>query len=214
MSLSPVDPITISEDRQQITLRLRDGSSVSQKISPTPKVKREKLAEALASLLSRHEPDPKTNPPSPATPTLPSFGTLHWELDPEGDAIHRHIASSSAEEVDGVIEAVMAEAETMNHHPHIARTGEDGTPGGNCVTITCTTHSPRGLSARDTRLATKIDELLAGFEVMQRVKPSSVEQDPEQLRQHIDAMREHNVAANRQKILQALESCNCATSKS
>lgn len=194
-----MDPITISPNRQQITFRLKDGSSVTQKISPTPKVKSEKLAGALVSLLCAPESTPSTS--------SPSFGTPRWELDPLGDAIHRHAALRSPEDCEEVVELVLKEADQMNHHPHIAREA-------NCVTITCTTHNPRGLSARDTRLATKIDEVLAGYESTQPLESSHTGQDLEPLQRQVAAMRGRTIAVNRQKISQALESCACSTGKS
>ncbi|OQV04071.1 hypothetical protein CLAIMM_09017 [Cladophialophora immunda] len=112
LSLSPSDPITISEDRQTITFRLDNGETITQKISATPKANRDKLANALASLLS-----------TPETPNLSlkhssslSFGTTQWQLDALGDAIHRHTAHSSASECEEVEKLIMVEAEKMNHH--------------------------------------------------------------------------------------------------
>ena len=204
-SLSPVDPITISNDRQKITIRLKDGSEVTQPFSPTPKVKSEKLAATLASLLSAPDLDPATK--------TSSFGTVQWELDPLGDAIHRHVALSSPQECDKLEKSIMEGAETMNHHPHIARVRDhDDKP--TCLTITCTTHSPRGLSSRDTKLATKINELLAGVEVAWPLKAAGPDQNMERLQEQVTARRKQGIDMNRQKILEALESCGCETAKS
>lgn len=202
LTSSSVEPVSIASNRQEITFRLKDGGSVTKKISPTPKAKLDKLASALASLLSI----PSSN--SPARTHGPSFGTLHWELDPQGDAIHRHVALSSSDECDKVVQRIMAEAEEMNHHPHIAR--EDG---GASFTVTCTTHSPRGLSVRDTRLAKKVDELLAGLDVTQPARLSNPSHDLEQLREQIVEQRNRTIAINRQKIADALEDCGCSTAK-
>jgi len=160
---------------------------------------------------------------SPSTPahtnaSTTSFGTLQWELDSLGDAIHRHVALRSPEECDEVVELILSEAEKMGHHPHIARVGEGGDEaGGSCMTVTCTTHSPRGLSARDTRLAARVNEVLAGYEPTQPVDaPKASEdqdQDPGQLQRRVAAMRGRALALNRQKILEALESCACSTRK-
>ncbi len=204
-SLSAVDPITISNDRQKITIRFEDGSEVTQPFYPTPQVKSEKLAAPLASLLSAPDLDPATE--------TSSFGTLQWELDPLGDAVHRHVALSSPEECDKIEKSIMEEAETMNHHPHIARVRDlDDKP--TCLTITCTTHSPRGLSGRDTRLATKINELLAGVEVAWPLKAAGADQDMSRLQEQIRARRKQSIDLNRQKILEALESCGCEIAKS
>ncbi|KAK5467814.1 hypothetical protein LTS15_000787 [Exophiala xenobiotica] len=204
-SLSTVDPITISNDRQKITLRWKDGSEVTQPFSPTPKVKSEKLAASLASLLSAPDRDPTTK--------TSSFGTFQWELDPLGDAIHRHVALTSPEECDKIEKLIMQEAETINHHPHIARVHEhDDKP--TCLTITCTTHSPRGLSGRDTRLATKINELLAGVKVACPFTAAGTDRDMERLQEQVTARRKQGIDMNRQKILEALESCGCENAKS
>ncbi|KAK7900749.1 hypothetical protein LTR67_003033 [Exophiala xenobiotica] len=204
-SLSTVDPITISNDRQKITVRWKDGREVTQPFSPTPKVKSEKLAASLASLLSAPDLDPATK--------ISSFGTFQWQLDPLGDAIHRHVALTSPEECDKIEKLIMEEAETINHHPHIARVREhDDKP--TCLTITCTTHSPRGLSGRDTRLATKINELLAGVEVTCPFKAAGADQDMERLHEQVTARRKQGIDMNRQKIMEALESCGCENAKS
>lgn len=207
LTLSSVSPVTIAENRHEITFRLKDGTSITQKISPTPKVKLEKLAEALASLVST----PNLNSANTNT-APPSFGTLQWELDPLGDAIHRHVALSSPEECNRVVDTIMVEADKMNHHPHIAR--EDG-DGYSCFTITCTTHSPRGLSARDTRLAAKVDELLAqtGLQVTAPARISNPSLDLEQLQRQISEQRKRMIEINRQKIAEALENCGCDSAK-
>ncbi|KAL2422128.1 hypothetical protein ABEF95_010327 [Exophiala dermatitidis] len=206
MSLSSISPITIAENRQEITFHLKDGTCITQKISPTPKVKLEKLAEALASLVST--PNQAEN----TTSLPPSFGTLQWELDPLGDAIHRHVALSSPEERDRLVGMIMTEADKMNHHPHIAR--EDG-DGYSCFTITCTTHSPRGLSARDTRLARRVDELLAqtGLQVTAPARISNPSLDLEQLQRQISEQRKRMIAVNRRKIAEALDNCGCESAK-
>ena len=196
---SSVEPITISSDRHDITIRLRDGSSITQKISPTPKANTEKLAVALASLLSAPDSDPSAQP---------TFGTLQWELDSLGDAIHRHIAVSSPEECDRIVQLIMAESEKLNHHPHIARSDSEGS----CVTITCTTHSPRGLSVRDTRLAKKMDQILAEFNVTVPTRPGAGE-DLDHTRAKIATERDRMIGINRQATSEALESCACSTTK-
>ncbi|KAK5361785.1 hypothetical protein LTR20_009365 [Exophiala xenobiotica] len=184
-SLSTVDPITISNDRQKITVRWKDGREVTQPFSPTPKVKSEKLAASLASLLSAPDLDPTTK--------ISSFGTFQWQLDPLGDAIHRHVALSSPDECGKIEKLIMEEAETIHHHPHIARVR---------------------LSGRDTRLATKINELLAGVEVTCPFKAAGADQDMERLYEQVTARRKQGIDMNRQKIMEALESCGCENAKS
>ncbi|OAP60311.1 hypothetical protein AYL99_05313 [Fonsecaea erecta] len=210
LSLSSSGPITISEDRQTVTFRLNNGETITQKISPTPKANRDKLANALASLLSTPETFKPSNLSLKPSSGL-SFGTTQWHLDALGDAIHRHTAHPSAKEREEAEKLIMAEAEEMNHHPHIAR-GEFGGED-KYMTITCTTHSPRGLSVRDTRLAHKINAILDAFEAME---PMSIDaaQDLGEAEKQLAVHRERMIALNRQKISEALESCSCDTAKS
>lgn len=212
LSLASNTPITISDDRKHITFSLKDGSDITRKISPTPKANLTKLADALAVLLLTPEGPKVTDPTSP-NKTIDaghiSFGTREWELDPQGDAIHRHTAHGSSNDLEAVRTMIKSAAEKMNHDPHITQGSvKDG--GGNCLTITCTTHSPRGLSVRDTRLAKEINKILEVFRHLERVKIEPG-QDLEAVRQRIAAQHEQMIAANREKINNALESCSCAT---
>ena len=200
ISSSP-EPIKISSSRQEVTIRLKDGTTVVRKISPTPKAKTDKLAEALGFLLLAPEPNPTARP---------TFGCLQWELDTEGDAIHRHIALSSPGECERVLQRIMAVADEVNHHPHIAQ-GKEGEES--CMTITCTTHSPRGLSVRDTRLAKTINKVLECYDVM-RPAHLGATADLEQAKARIAAQRERTIDINRQAISEALASCACDRAKS
>lgn len=205
------NPITISNDRQKITFRLKDGSEITQQFHPTPKAKTDKLTAALASLLS--DKAGTRNATAPST----SFGTSHWVLDPLGDAIHRHLALTSPEERDRVEKAIMEEADKMNHHPHIARVGEGDNGQGqlnNCLTVTCTTHSPRGLSVRDTRLAAKINEVLSEIDVTRPVVGSVPGQGSNEISERVKLSRKASIFENRQKILEALDNCGCENAKS
>ncbi|EXJ66942.1 uncharacterized protein A1O5_10137 [Cladophialophora psammophila CBS 110553] len=209
LSLSSRDPIIISDDRQTITLRLKNNEKITQKISPTPKANCDKLANALASLLSTPE-TPKTGDLSLKHSPGLSFGTPQWQLDPLGDAIHRHTAHPSARECEQVEELIMSEAERMNHHPHITRGTIDGE--NKYMTITCTSHSPRGLSIRDTRLANKINATLDAFNVTEPMSPDDT-RDLDEVKKHFAAHRERMIALNRQQISEALESCSCGSAK-
>lgn len=200
LSLSSVDPVTISRDRQTVTFRLKDGNNITQKIAPTPKVKKEKLEAGLSSLLSSSDSEPSTS--------RLGFGTAEWELDPLGDAINRHVAVSSLEEFEELERSIMAEAEEMKHHPHIARLQDHNGPI--YLTITCTTHSPRGLSGKDVRLAAKVNEVLAQF---QNAVPLKADSDQDMRQNQILEQRNRGIDANRQKITEALESCGCETGK-
>jgi len=201
LSLSSVDPVKISRDRQEVTFRLKDGSTLTQKIAPTPKVKKEKLEEGLSSLLS--------SPDSNSTTSGPWFGSVEWELDPLGDAIHRHAAVSSYNECEEIERLIMMEAEEIKHHPHVARIQDRDGPI--YMTITCTTHSPRGLSGRDVRLAAKINEVLSNFRT---TAPLNADGQEHPTQNQIMELRRRAIDDNRQKILEALESCGCETAKS
>lgn len=205
-------PITISDDRNHITFSLKDGSDITRKISPTPKANLTKLADGLAVLLltpEAHKAIDPTNPNETSDVGHISFGTREWELDAQGDAIHRHTAHASADDLQAVKTMIKSSAEKMNHDPHITE-GSAKEGGANYMTITCTTHSPRGLSVRDTRLAREINQILEGF---RHLEPVEIEpgQDLEAVRQRIATQQEQMIALNREKINEALGSCNCAT---
>jgi pterin-4a-carbinolamine dehydratase len=211
--LSSTCPITISDDRKTITLNLSDGSIIRQKFSPTPKAKLDKLCERLPKLLQTLERSPvaeSLNEKEMAASSA-SFGTAEWCIDPEGDAIHRHIAHTSTTECDAIDAEIMHAADGLNHHPHITR-GRSDNGEYTLMTITCTTHSPRGLSVRDLRLAEMINEILAKFKT---VAPwnADTDRDPDADDQTIAAKREHLVSLNRHKINEALEQCGCETAK-
>jgi pterin-4a-carbinolamine dehydratase len=127
----------------------------------------EKLISALNPLLFR----PET---TSSTPKTTSFGSSIWRLaPPKSDAILRHLAVKSEQEADDIVQAVNAAADSMNHHPHIAR--ENPSPeSGNAwlVTIVCTTHRPPGLSMRDVRLARRIDEIVAPYSTCEFLTPT------------------------------------------
>ena len=104
----------------------------------------------------------------------------------------------------------MRRAEEMGHHPHIIRgKAEDGQE--KFMTITCTTHSPRGLSVRDTNLARKINEILSDFETTTAMDLAG--RDLDEGRQEIAALREHMVELNRDSINGALASYGSRTIK-
>ncbi|ETI22730.1 hypothetical protein G647_06806 [Cladophialophora carrionii CBS 160.54] len=204
----------IPPDRQTINISLRDATVITQKFSPTPKANLDRLGKALSELLQTPEQDTVIEAPNEKAKDTPgiSFGTIEWHLDSEGDAIHRHTAHPSATEKSVIEELIMRRADEMGHHPHISR-GEVEDAGDMYMTITCTTHSPRGLSVRDMKLAQKINDILAEFNT---VTPwnldSSRDVDDEKLR--IAALRERMIAANRAKINEALERCGCEAAKS
>src|SRR6201996_5401881 len=83
--LSSTAPITFPNNREAIRIRLKDGKTIEQKFSPTPKANLDRLREALTELLQ--------TPAQPAVTETPenemhmpeiSFGMTEWCLDPEG----------------------------------------------------------------------------------------------------------------------------------
>lgn len=210
LHFAPTIPITI-RDRDLITFHLKNGTSLEQKFSPTPKAKLPQLKQALIELL--RTPDLPSSVIEPLEVALEkgdtglSFGAGEWYLDPEGDAIHRHIVLASAEELDSVQTLIMQRADELGHHPHIT-CGKNEDSEDMLMTITCTTHSPRGLSVRDTRLARAINEVLCDFRSTTVPSPDA-SQDLDGLRSRIVAQREYMIAINRAEINKALENCAC-----
>jgi pterin-4a-carbinolamine dehydratase len=204
MHRSSTNPVRISGDRKSITLHLANGDTVTQQFAPTPKISSEKLERALAPLLSGPENDQST------------LTTRSWELDPQGDAIHRHFVFSSKQALENAVEQIMQAADDMKHHPHVARGGGDG--GGHssmgnlhCVTITCTTHQPTGLSGKDARLAAKIDEISDQFE--KDLATSLETARDEQLVHQVREEQSRLIQINRDAITEALKSCGCSVAK-
>lgn len=78
-----------------------------------------------------------------------------WTLDPDRDAIARTFKFKSFIRAFGFMSQVALWSEKMNHHPEW--TNIYGT-----VTITLTSHDIDGLSQRDMKLATRINQLAEG----------------------------------------------------
>ena len=93
------------------------------------------------------------------------FGSSKWTLDEAGDAIHLHLAIPSEKEGNEIESRIMTKADEMNHHPHIVKEAVTMVDGSNLqhVTVTCTTHRPKGLSMRHARLAKAVDEIVAKY---------------------------------------------------
>lgn len=195
LHLASTNPVSISEDRRTVVLQLADGNILTQRIAPTPKISTTKLQRELALLLS--SPDNGGH----------GFTTHSWDLDEEGDAIHRHFAFASTEALEDAIQLIMHAAKELNHDPHIARGQVEHVP--NCVTLTCTTHQPRGLSGRDLKLAARINAILNSSQADQRTAA-----DVTQSVDRITRERSRLVEVNRNAISQALESCACTEGKS
>ncbi|KAJ9606541.1 hypothetical protein H2200_008549 [Cladophialophora chaetospira] len=212
LHLAHTAAITFPPSCDTISIHLKDGERLVQKFSPTPRANLDKLREALTELLQSPEPAPspiespdrcgkKKGIPGP------SFGAGEWLLDPEGDAIHRHTAHAWAGELDIIEKLIIQRADQIHHHPHITRGRvEDGEY--TLMTITCTTHSPRGLSNRDMRLARIIKRILSDFNTTTApILDDWQTWEEDQLK--ITAQRERMIAINREKINKALENCGC-----
>ncbi|KIW66799.1 hypothetical protein PV04_06093 [Phialophora macrospora] len=212
--LSSTAPIHFSADRRTINICLKDGKVITQRFSPTPKANLDRLAKALSELMQTPEHQPVIeglNEEGRDRPGI-TFGMMEWYLDPEGDTIHRHIALPSAGELNTIEELILRRADEMDHHPHINR-GKVEDRADMCMTITCTTHSPRGLSVRDMKLAQKINEILADFDTLTPWKADTT-RGPKDEKLRIAGLRDRMVAANRVEINKALENCGCETAKS
>ena len=75
-----------------------------------------------------------------------------WTLAEDGDALRRSFTFRDFSEAFGFMARVALAAEKMDHHP-------DWTNVYNRVDIKLSSHDIGGLSARDVRLATRIDAL-------------------------------------------------------
>jgi pterin-4a-carbinolamine dehydratase len=80
-----------------------------------------------------------------------------WFLDEHGDAIHRHLLYES-HELAHVEARISTAADSLKHHPHVSKQQMKTLMSNTLwlVTVTCTTHQPRGLSVRDIKLAKAI----------------------------------------------------------
>jgi 4a-hydroxytetrahydrobiopterin dehydratase len=72
----------------------------------------------------------------------------------EGGALVRDIPITP-DSYDWLSEAVMNEADAMDHHPDIERTGEG-------IRFRVSTHSAGGVTPRDVELAARIDQVVDG----------------------------------------------------
>lgn len=120
----------------------------------------------------------------------------------------------------------MRVADEMNHHPHVASGELDITPlpsdeSSNwryaLLTVTCTTHQPRGLSGKDARLAARIDDLaLTDDRALDIINLREVPVEQVEVKDVVRRIREEQarlVRENRRAITDALSSCGCAEGK-
>jgi len=77
-----------------------------------------------------------------------------WEPDATRQAIHREFIFGGFSEAFGFMTRVALVAQAADHHP-------DWSNSYNKVSITLSTHSAGGLTAKDIALATAIDELVS-----------------------------------------------------
>lgn len=151
-----------------------------------------------------------------------------WLLDPEGDAIHRHFVFASERARENAVDRIMQVADEMKHHPHMARGGGKGegdsaSPDNGtdtdlpyyCLTVTCTTHQPTGLSGKDARLAARINELSIHSDVEISLPTTKTPQDHHQLllSRRVQEEQARLIQVNRDAIAEALESCGCGVAK-
>ena len=76
-----------------------------------------------------------------------------WSHDPALDSISKNLRFSSFSEAFGFLARVALLAETLDHHPELLNVFDK-------VRITLSTHSAKGLTAKDIALAAAIDAML------------------------------------------------------
>ncbi|RVX74532.1 hypothetical protein B0A52_01658 [Exophiala mesophila] len=187
-----VERVVITADRKKAQLFSSEGAARTQPISPTPKARLDRLEVGLMDLLGEQEEAPT------------HFSSPSWQLDfPEGASITRHFEFKSQQDRDRAVQLVKTVSDEMDHHPHVALGATSDHPF--CMTITCTTHQPRGLSVRDTRLAARIDRSLDHLKLEGLPKEQDTVKD--------DILQEQNrlLALNMAAIVEALDSCACGT---
>lgn len=143
-----------SSAQPKINISFSPTCKVSRQITPTRRAKPEKLIPALEPLLSSSENDHKVS-------SNHRFDSLKWILDKFGDAIHRHVSVIALQDAINLKHKLMIEADKANHHPHVLILPDIRGRNRWCMTITCTTHDPAGLSMRDVKLAKKIDQIIS-----------------------------------------------------
>jgi pterin-4a-carbinolamine dehydratase len=131
---------------------------VRRNVKVSAKTNADTLVTAISPLLSAHMA--KLN-------STKSIGSKGWGLELDGAAITRFFAFDNEADATKFVDIVRSAADEMDHHPAITTGAEkEGTTPLKYVAISCSTHRPPGLSMRDVRLATKIDELAEPFNYM------------------------------------------------
>jgi pterin-4a-carbinolamine dehydratase len=217
LHLAAQDAVTISDDRTTVRIRLENGEVITQTIQPTPKASLAKLSSGLAEIFS-HGPRWTHQRPGVVDttncglhPNKATFASSEWQLDPKGDAIHRHLAMP-LKELTAVNTLIDWTAEQMNHHPHISIKEPTRDQQNYFMTVTCTTHSPRGLSLKDITLAKKINQVLLDHGESYGMSYESPSPNPV-LQNMLDQCRRSLIVENQVKIDEALKDCGCADAK-
>ncbi|GHC55595.1 4a-hydroxytetrahydrobiopterin dehydratase [Neogemmobacter tilapiae] len=89
---------------------------------------------------------------------LPGLGEKGWQAVDERDAIRKVWKFRNFSEAWGFMARAALEAEKLNHHPEWKN-------AFNVVDVTLTTHSCKGLSSLDLKLAAKMDAFAGAAEV-------------------------------------------------
>ena len=85
-----------------------------------------------------------------------ALGTLvGWNLSPDTKSIHKELKFKDFNHAWGFMNRVALLAEKMDHHPEWFNVY-------NRVEITLTTHDAGGISERDIKMATAIDDIVNG----------------------------------------------------
>jgi len=92
--------------------------------------------------------------PDERTALLPPFLAAGWAMQPDRDAIIKHLKFKNFSQAWAAMSRIALLAEAMDHHPEWANVY-------NRLDITLTTHSAGGLSHLDMTLARMIDQIAA-----------------------------------------------------
>jgi pterin-4a-carbinolamine dehydratase len=137
-----------------------------------PRARQIKLAGMKTTIVSKsnieqltRELEPLVKRPSkPASNLHVTFGEQCWRVNCDGDAIYRALAFPSRSIAKEAIAEIQKTGDTLNHHASFANMTPDiDSPSHNLVI--CSTHSPRGLTIRDIRLAKEVDEVLSKYNI-------------------------------------------------
>jgi pterin-4a-carbinolamine dehydratase len=116
----------------------------------------EQLTRELEPLVKR--------PSKPASNLHVTFGEQCWRVNGDGDAIYRALAFPSRSNAKEAIAEIQKAGDALNHHASFADMTPDIDSPSHTLVI-CSTHSPRGLTLRDMRLAKQVDVLLSKYNI-------------------------------------------------